>query len=284
MINHFRSLLLNLTAVGTGNPPAPHTAEGLHIDKSYSAITLPVDLQELYDVIYPTGDLETRLRLTHAYMMLLSATGLEESMTAMDPRVTYDLRHNQDFFKVRSCTTGIPFNSAATASGCHIRTFNNEFSPTPSQLASSYRVVMTQVSNTNQVQLQYGTDSLVTVPGSPVTLVFNGGFSQVVPVYNPALVTNLMFEFAVNSPGSFTGSSGKIWEFILTVPYQEILASQFTRLASMHGKITTAFSRYAGSPDPANYDRLWEKHHNPAYRMAGFLVGLVYRMNTLYFA
>lgn len=284
MTNHFRSLLMNVTAVGDGSPLEPYTAYDLHLDKNYSALDLPLDLQELHDVLYPTNDIEVKRRLTHIYMSVITACGLEPAMLALDPRVTYDITRNQDFFKVRTCSTGYPSSYSAFASGCHVRVFNNEFTPVDSQQAFDYRVVITQISNTNQVQLEYGYDSLETIPGSPVTLTFTDGFSQVVPVYNPALPTNLMFEFSIHSPTSFTGTSDKAWDVALTVPNEKILTSQFAALAAMHGKVTSAFAKYQGSPGTANYDSLWEKHHNPAYRLAGFLVGLVYRMNTLYFA
>lgn len=89
MVNHFRTLLMNVD----GSVPLPgYVAEEI-VDPGYVALTLPSTLTTLRAALF--GSVPDRHMLNyrcHQLLALVHATPLEEYVTKLDPRITYDFR------------------------------------------------------------------------------------------------------------------------------------------------------------------------------------------------
>lgn len=101
MINHFRTLLLNLP--DAGNPDE-------HISKGFVARTLSGKPLSMYQVLFPSNSSRARkLELAQAYLELLEATRLSAAVTSIDTRITYDLKEDFKNFKQPSIDLNLLF-------------------------------------------------------------------------------------------------------------------------------------------------------------------------------
>jgi hypothetical protein len=90
MLNHFRTLLLNLSDVGNANE---------HIAPGFVARNLSDKPLALYRLLFPTTTRDRILKLGHSYLELLESTQLGDVITLQDPRISYDLKVDFDDFK-----------------------------------------------------------------------------------------------------------------------------------------------------------------------------------------
>ena len=79
--NHFRTRLANLTYSGPGD----------FIDSSFTAVTLPTNLDNVYNLLFPITTRSTVLLYTNAYTFLLDSFGLDSIFTLYSPVITYKL-------------------------------------------------------------------------------------------------------------------------------------------------------------------------------------------------
>ena len=109
MVNHFRTLLLNLSDVGTLSE---------HITKGFTARQLSGGPLSFYQMLFPTGSSRSRvLELGQAYLELIEATDLSEVITLQDPRVTYDLKSDFNNFKKPSFDLSLLFGKINSSNG-----------------------------------------------------------------------------------------------------------------------------------------------------------------------
>lgn len=107
MINHFRTLLLNLSYAGNNSE---------HIPSSFVARQLPDKTLTFYQTLFPTGSSRARiLELGQVYLELIEATRLSEVITAQDPRVTYVLETDFQNFKQPSINLNTLFGKFTTS-------------------------------------------------------------------------------------------------------------------------------------------------------------------------
>lgn len=276
MINQFRSLALNTTPSAL---LSPYTAYNTHIAPDYASVSLPVDLAELYGVFYPSPNFVSKLQLTHAYMELVHGCGLEDAITALDSRVTYDVRKAKTFIAPRAISVGVPTTAEAQDPAIALRVFNYEYLPAWLDTRLVRTLSIEQQTNTNNIRVY---EDAIQV-GAQSTLTFSGGFSNAVTVWNPDNSSNRLFDFNIKHPVSpaFTATSGKKWNVTFTIPTLDLISKQMavcrTKLSSINGVLT----RYSASPKAQAYDQLWMTHFNDNFRLAGLFVGMVYRMNAL---
>ena len=275
MIDHFRSLALNISPSGL---TSPLTAYNVHISPDYAVLPLPLDLTEVYDIFYPSPNLVPKLQLTHAYMALLHGCGLEEAITALDPRVTYDIENPNAYFTQRALSTGAPTTTEAKNPLIALRVFNYEYSPAWLDARITRTVSIEQQTNTNNVNIYEDSTQI----GSG-TLTFSGGRSNLISVSNPDNPKNKLFDFYIQHPASpaFTSTSGKKWTVTFTIPVLDLISRQMSICRAKLGSINGVLSRYGASPSASSHDQLWTSHFNDNYRLAGLFVGLIYRMNAL---
>jgi hypothetical protein len=110
MINHARTLLLNLDGDGYGGQPGDE-----FIPSSYVAAELPSYLLRTREALF--GHTVDRLRLnyyTRMFLGLLHSTELAEFVTTLDPRVTYDVLPGDELFDAQYATVVQPVNHNET--------------------------------------------------------------------------------------------------------------------------------------------------------------------------
>ncbi len=100
MLNHFRTLLLN----------EAYTQDGEDIPFGYSPKKLPNDLQQIYNVLFPSNaSKHYKTFLVQSYLNLIAGTNYQNAVLAFDNRITYDLI-NADFFQVTRFSNVIASN------------------------------------------------------------------------------------------------------------------------------------------------------------------------------
>jgi len=276
MLNQFRSIALN-TSPSTLS--MPYTAYNTHIAPEYSPIVLPLDLAEVYGIFYPSSNFVAKLQLTHAYMALIAGCGLEEAITALDPRVTYDLQGSKTFITPRAISVGVPTTTEAQDPAIALRVFNYEYLPAWLDSRIVRSVSIEQQTNTNNIRVYENASQI----GSQSTLSFSGGLSNVITVPNPDNAANKLFDFNIKHPTSpaFTATSGKKWTVTFTIPALDLISRQLAVCKSKLGAINSVLSKYSSVPNAQSYDKLWATHFNDNFRLAGLFIGLIYRMNAL---
>ena len=89
MINHFRTLLLNLSNIGVATD---------YIPTEFTAQVLSGRFLSIYQILFPPGSSRQRvMELGQAYLELLRAANIEEVVTAQDTRITYELDSFKNF-------------------------------------------------------------------------------------------------------------------------------------------------------------------------------------------
>lgn len=274
MINLFRSVALNVSAVGL---TSPYTARNIHIDPGYAPIALPADLALLYNTFYPSSNLESKLQLTQSYLALIEGCGLTNATLAWDPRITYKVVRPDEPENLRRISVGIPTTANAQSPGIFFRVFNYNYQP--SWLA-------TPLTRTLSIEQQTNTLNLAIFEGVSLiankTLVFTGQYSNYLDVQDPANAKGTLFGFQIQHPTSpsFTSTSAKKWAVTFTVGYSELITRQFAEMKRQINLIGGVLSTYRLSTAKP-YDELWSSHFNEAYRLAGLYIGMVYRIYAL---
>lgn len=274
MINHFRSVALNVSAAGLSLPYTPYN---IHIDPTYAAIVLPTDLAQLYSLFYPTGALEAKLQLTQAYLSLLEGCGLVDAMLVWDNRVTYEIVSPDDPKNLRRISVGVPTTVAAQSPSIALRVFNYKYSPGWLKTPLTRTFSIEQQSNTNTVHVLEDATLILNT-----TLSFSGGYSNLVSIPDPENVQTKMFDFQIKHPTSpaFTSTSGKKWNVTFSIAYADLIERQVKELTRQGHLINGVISNYK-VPAAQSYDRMGIEHFSSVYQLAGVFVGLIYRMNAL---
>lgn len=81
MINHARTLLLNL--------PSINSIQEEYIPAEYIPLKLPEELQRIHDFLFDPKSLDEMEYQTRQYMTILHGTKLEKYVLALDSRITY---------------------------------------------------------------------------------------------------------------------------------------------------------------------------------------------------
>ena len=273
MINHFRTVSLNVSAVGL---TSPHTARNIHVDPTYAPVTLTGDLAALYDMFYPSSNLDAKLVLTQAYMSLVEGCGMGEAITKLDPRVTYKILTPDAPDNLSKISVGVPTTSNAQSPSIWLRVYNYDYRPAWLTTPLTRTFSIEQQTNTLNLNVKEDATLIYTTAVS-----FTGQYSNVVTVPDPVSGKS-MFQFQIKHPTSpaFTSTSGKKWSVTFSVLYPELISQQVKEMNRRQGTISRLLSTQR-LPETTSYDELYQKHFNEVYRLAGLYISLVYRMNAL---
>lgn len=210
MLNHFRTLLLNLRALD----------ESEHIPSSFKPKTLPADLTRIYNKLFPPNCSRFyKFYLTQNYLLLLKAVGLQDHITRFDNRISYPDAVST-YFKVNRSS-----NPAISNSEFPIRVLSNIQSVTYSDYHFDIFTISQDGSYSNvnifsKVKNRYlkNKDEFVSTSSEslvPVTFTSGNKSSNVVYIGQ----TGASFIISNLSSGAFTDTSNKTWEFISESPF-----------------------------------------------------------------
>lgn len=286
MINHFRSLLLN-TAANDSGTLSPETARSVHIDPDYTKTVLPTDFAAVYNALFPSQVLKDKLLFAHAYMTLIRSVGLTEEITRLDPRVTYPLTSNNAYFSSSLASSGVPTGAARNLDPAltWLKVFNYSLTPGALGNAQSRILQVSQVPNELKITIRDETNQswlaatdVEHLPSSDPSL------SALIPVYDPYINSSpKVFDIRISFPSldDFVNNTDIGWTIYLASPMSSFLLGRYTALQGIRSQVTSVLAKYNPSQDTSSFDRLWEQHTNPGFKLAGLLVSLVYRMNGI---
>lgn len=264
MINEFRTLLLNL-------PYNQDKSE--YIPEEFTGFTHTAAMKDFYDLLYPARTSRFyKAFLTHNYLSMISAAGLENYIVRDDSRVTYDLNNNIQFFKFNRNTNPIVNdpNHELVVSGDYINSVqNNNF----------YEIVLIkQKGNTATVDISsklnnqfFKKDQVVTFP-TPISTANTGASA-------PIAISNTGLSFQIISYVNFTSTINKSWEFITEAPFAFNFNAFYSNLKA-NNHIITRMLDVPGKHKDTTPENLWNQHYNPVYKVAGLLIAFVDRINV----
>ena len=276
MVNQYASLLLNLPGENREGGEKSY-----FVNRNYSPVTLPIDLQQFYNILFPSGTSNYQKQfLCYSYLRILESTGLTDVLYGLDSRVTYDLNELKEYFRINlvssPTTTNINFN--VSVSGEYTRTNKNNYyynSFTISQVGDTSNVTVR--SDVDRVYLNGFTtsqaiNSEVTIP---VNYSTSEGMSEIIQIGGTGL------SFVITGPlNLFTHTTNKSWNFIAEAPFVFDFPTFFNTLKTRQSTVDYMLG-YSSPDSTKTNENLWNRHFNDLYRFAGLLNCYVQRVNAL---
>jgi hypothetical protein len=258
MINHARTLLLNSN--GFSRPGAGYFMEE-YVNPAYAALELTPLLSQVWQPVFQGATDEAYKNwVLNLLMTVLHSTEFEAYIYELDPRVTYLNRPSQTAFETASAVQAVNAE-AATGRGNVIGI---------PQDRSSRIFWHWQLEIVSVAAPFYGVRATLFQPRQQLeqTIQFASGVSE--PMSLPGQ-KEVYFQF------KDTMTLGAQWDAIIQtrpVVTLEKLQAAFEQVGSL--------SALFGSTAPyQTFGDLWNKHEYLNYRMSGYLLALIYRMEEL---
>lgn len=261
MLNHFRTLLLNLSY--NGDPTE-------HIPEDFRARTLTPELDAIHKLLFPVDTSRYyKLFLAHCYLQVIKAAGLDDELKSFDPRISYSLDYS-DFFKIQR------HSNPAISSTSHPIFIQGSFrgNETGGSFYDSY--LITQVDNLESVYIyskvkkHYIKENLLfeqIEDAAKNNLTFTNGVSA------PVIIGSSGITFSLGGGDTFADSANKTWEFLVEGPYSFDLLKKYNTLKLYNTSVV-----FKGK-NPTKFENLWKQHFNPIYGLAGFLISFITAIN-----
>jgi len=310
MVNHFASLLsnINLRAIesvvqkyelvfgGTSSISAgggvlsvgDYTAVGENrlllplVDRNYTQIDLPQELQRVYNVLFPsTITTHYKQFLLYSYLRTISLTDKAEDVKKVDSRISYSLDDMVEYFKFRNIAINASSDTNYTilvyGSGA-----SNEYSRS---FTTVYDVI--QQSNTSTVLIHSPTQELYYHPLKSSSKTANNMTVSVTPsgadplVSLPITIGDTGLTCILAGKAVLTATPNKFWRFSVDSPVSFNILDKIKPLDTYWQNVDAMF-RYMQSSCTQTYQNMWNMHYNPAYRLAGLLLAYVERVNLVW--
>ena len=258
MVNHFRTLLLNLPYVG-------NTWE--HIPSFFRGIPLPKALSDFHNLIYPSdATREYKLFLAFTYLRIIQAAGKNEAFSLKDPRITYDMADDGSLFLFNRTS-----NPQARDSVFKMTVTGNYVFPADYHAKSEIRITVyeQEVGGSLTVLISNESDTLYTHSMAP--LVYTNYVSA------PITLTGTNLTIQITNTGQDEQEYPNAWTLLCQGPY----VFNFTGLmASLkdNAMLVEAMLDYRRDLGIDTYENLWKSHPNSVYRLAGLLISYVLRI------
>jgi|GEM_PF-7023025 len=267
MLNHFRTLLLNLDYVGDDTE---------HIPADYRTLALPQELTKVYNILFPKGISRLyKIFLAQNYLNIIKAANLDSEIITFDPRISYN--NNPNFFKINRITNPIISHER------HPIYVYGKY--TTNAINQNYydSFLISQIDNTQKVSVYskvrnvYLNENIIyeeLTPEAEILLDFTDP-----NISKPVSIGSVGVTFTIANYNEFFDTSDKTWEFIVEAPYVFEFNKIFNSLSN--NEITDPVFKYRTDIDVSKYENYWKLHYNPVYRLAGLLIALVKKINTL---
>lgn len=263
MINHARTLLLNIT--GTTNAE-PHGWE--YVPADYSALTLTSYLSSVRAVLFGRSpDSLFRNYRLRQYMTVLHSTELVEFVTNLDSRITYDPFADSELFDdVFNTTVSIVTDPGGTGL-LPVLTGVARPDDRSGKSTSSWRVA----ASSDEVEIIRRTPSAFTVT---VECDTSSGLSAAIQLPG----SDLYFKVPA-------GTSGMVWTIESRARPELDLGSIVAQLESIGEDVILELFG-VGTPLPTTepfktFSNLWKSHDVMAYKLGGLLLAYIYRMEQI---
>ncbi len=273
MINHARTLLLNLTG-----PFIPSELGEEYIPEKFRAVTLTPEIDAVRTILFGGApDRLYRNYRTYQLMSLLHATEFVSHILALDPRITYFPDTRQRFFN--TLFEPVAYQHAGVTVPVSFLGDN---------IADDFAGI-----SRNSWYLSFDVENIVTVqrtknPRTSVDFTFStaNGLSSPITLHGSRLAIQ------VGTGGANIGAEGllgvKLVIDAVARPNSDIGTLAATLRQLDHLTINRIFyGEAAPSPDGslpepfATFKQLWEHHPVVTYQLSGLLLAVIYRTEAL---
>lgn len=245
MINHFRTLLLNRSA-----PSYSSRAGEEYIPTDFAKLTnLPTYLRNIGQALYGrTPDWLFENYRTQQYLSLIHSTELEEFVTDLDPRITYDPKETEFFtgvFGPHSGKAGIRFIGEP---------------PSPDASGNSilrWKITLVDDSTADIEQI------------TPIKSAFTLNYTE------EPLMPGLWLQFSAPHDTTWTAEYNRRPEYSLG----EIMANVEAATAQYWNQLFGIGSSRSDSEPWKTFRNLWLFHPEMPYKFGGFLLAYVYALD-----
>jgi hypothetical protein len=269
MINHYRTLLLNLPDKGDPNE---------YISPGFLPVALPPELQAFYNLLYPAGSSRFYTQFIEFYCeSLLHASNQTDMLKSIDSRITYDLSDLSNYFAINQVTQ--PVNSAYN----YPLLLSGSYSVSPKVNSYFEGFTISQVGESNNILIfsnvskLYVNGSVTSTTGDTtvqIPLTFSNGMSNIFTIGATGISGR------IGGDGSQFGSTGdKQWTFIGQAP---ISFDFITFYNTMNTSQSVVNNMLAYGPTSSNDVNLWNQHFNPVYKLVGLINSYVYKVNSVW--
>lgn len=295
MVNHYTSLLLNLAGENRVSENKSYFTS-----HNYNPVELPSALKDFNNLLFPqASSFYYKQFLCYCFLRVLHSANMQNEIVKYDKRITYDLDELKEYFRLNRISTPTTSNPSfnLTLIGKYSVTGVNNY------YFNSYTVM--QAGNLPEVYLYSDVDKLflkgdktsivktddIRIPLIPVASN-SGQFPPVGGDYVPYRMTKavpvgttgLSFVLTGNfddapTPGKFTDTSDKYWNFIVESPFTFEFIEFFRKLI-LRDTIVARMINY-GNTETSNLN-LFSNHYNEAYRFSGLLNLYVEKVNELW--
>lgn len=265
MLNHVRTLLLNLDYTGDGTE---------HIPASYIPIKLPKKLESLSLALFPENSSRFyKMVLAHTYMNVLDAAGFSEEVLSYDKRISYDLT-DSSFFKVnitsnpKVSNSDFPIFIQGLLNQYDDRDYYYDVFLVRQKANSSYISVYSM----NKSKYLLGVSEFDNADDALIPLTFTNGSSNVCF----AGTSGIRFSIG-GTNSSFQATANKSWEFSVESPIKVDIETAYNKLSTLNPfRILKSFNI-----DVSDYEYIWNNQKNLLYKLAAFLLAYVRVLNSL---
>jgi hypothetical protein len=252
------------------------------VDRNYAFLTLPKELQRVYDILFPaTITTHYKQFLLYTYLRIVDLTEYADEIKTVDRRISYSLDELVDYFKFRNISI-----VSSNDSNYGILVYGAGRSDETSRGFTSLYTV-SQQSNTATVLIQSNTQGLYYHPTKTSSASSIGMTVTVTPsstdplVSAPIPIGDTGLACVLGGKNPITATSNKVWRFSVDSPVNFNILDKIKTLAA-YGPTIEAMFNYQRASCNQSYQNLWEKHHSPVYRLAGLLLAYVERVNLVW--
>lgn len=265
MLNHFRTLLLNLDYSGDVSE---------HIPSKYIPIQLPSKLARLNSVLFPeTASRFYKTVLAHTYLNILDSAGFSDEVKSYDKRISYDLT-DSSFFKVNITSNPKISDSQFPI---FVQGLLNQYDDRDGYydiflVRQKENTLNISVYSRNKSKYLLGVSEYNDVNDALIPIVFSGGSSNLCF----AGTSGIRFNIGGDTT-TFQATSNKSWEFSVESPIKTDIPTIYARLLALNPfNILNGFK-----VNIADYEYIWNNQKNLLYKLAAFLLAYVRVLNSL---
>lgn len=252
------------------------------IDRNYTPLILPRELQRVYDILFPsTSTAYYKQFLLYSYLRVVDLTDKSEEIKNVDRRISYSLDELVDYFKFPnisvSVSTDPDYSLLVYGQGIsdeNSRNFNTIYDIT--QQGSSSSVLIYSPTQGVYYHPTKAASKLSTDMDVPVV-----AGSENPAVSAPITIGSTGLTFVIAGKNVFADTPSKAWRLSVASPVNFKILDKIKSLET-YGTAVDDMFKYQQTNCTQTYQNLWSLHYSPAYRLAGLLLAYVERVNLVW--
>lgn len=252
------------------------------VDRNYSPLVLPAELQRVYNVLFPaTITTHYKQFLLYSYLRIVDLTDKADAIKTIDNRISYSLDDLVDYFKFRNISI-----TSTSDSNYGILVYGSGRSDENSRgFTAVYNI--TQQLQTATVLIYSPTQENYYHPTKVSSKSPTGMSVSVVPsatdplISQPITIGDTGLVCLIGGKSALTATANKTWQFSVDSPVNFNVLDKIKTLDS-YARTVDAMFEYQQSSCTQTYQNLWNTHYNPVYRLAGLLLAYVERVNLVW--